>query len=86
MSNHENAEPTPVTTPDTQDSPVQDGSLTDADGDDRLEGIIEQVRGDTLLGHVDDLRQMVRDRLEQAGLGATPNDVDAVISAVQSTP
>ncbi|MGI9821970.1 hypothetical protein [Agromyces sp. Marseille-Q5079] len=73
-------------TTDTQDAPVQEGSLTDADDGARLEGVVEQVRGDVLFGQVDDLPQMVRERLEQAGLPASPNDVDAVISAVQSTP
>ena len=71
---------------ETQDAPVEEGSLTDADDGERLEGVVEQVRGDVLLGHVDDLPQMVRERLEQAGRPASPNDVDAVISAVQSAP
>lgn len=71
---------------ETQDAPVEEGSLTDADDDQRLEGVIEQVRADVLLGHVDDVREMVRQRLDQAGLGASENDVAAVLSAVESTP
>ncbi|MET4158618.1 hypothetical protein [Agromyces sp. PvR057] len=85
MSDNQNDDrPTP--TADTQDAPVQEGSLTDAGDGERLEGVVEQVRADALLGHVDDLPQMVRDRLEQAALPASQNDVDAVLSAVQSTP
>ncbi|GAA1522070.1 hypothetical protein BJ978_001677 [Agromyces terreus] len=80
MSDHEHD----ATTPDATTAPVQEGSLTDADDGERLEGVVEQVRGDLLSGHVDDLQRMVRERLEQAGLAASPNDVDAVVSAVQT--
>ena len=66
---------------DTQDEPVERGS-DDATEGQKLEGVIQQVRGDVALGHVDGVREMVRQRLEDAGLPASPNDVDAVVSAV----
>ena len=65
----------------TRDEPVEDGHDEATDGQ-KLEGVIEQVRGDVALGHVDDVPKMVRQRLEEAGLPASPNDVDAVVSAV----
>ena len=66
---------------DTQNEPIQDGH-DDASDAQKLEGIIEQVRNDVVLGYVDDVRTMVRQRLEDAGLAASANDVDAVVSAV----
>ncbi|MFD6054015.1 hypothetical protein [Agromyces sp. NPDC060279] len=69
----------------TQSEPIQDGH-DDADRGRKLEGVIEQVRGDALLGNVDDVRRMVAERLEQAGLPASEHDVDAVITAVGDAP
>jgi hypothetical protein len=86
MSDHENDDAVSDPTRATQDAPIEEGSTTDADDGQRLEGVVEQMRGDLLTGHVDDLERMVRERLEQAGLGASQNDVDAVMSAVQSAP
>ncbi|GAA1831466.1 hypothetical protein [Agromyces salentinus] len=84
MSEHENENVVTESTTGTQDAPIQDGSTTDADDGDRLEGVIEQIRADMLTGRADDVQRMARERLEQAGLSATQNDVDAVVSAVQS--
>ena len=67
---------------DLQTEPVEAGH-DDATRAEQLEGVIEQVRGDLLLGHVDDARGMVRDRLADARLGASESDVDAVLSAVE---
>jgi hypothetical protein len=66
---------------DTQDAPIEDGH-DEATDDQRLEGVIQQVRGDVALGNVDDVRAMVRQRLSEAGLDASESDVDAVMSAV----
>jgi hypothetical protein len=65
----------------TRDEPVEEGHDEATDGQ-KLEGVIQQVRGDVALGSVDDVRKMVQQRLEEAGLPASPNDVDAVVSAV----
>ncbi|MCD2441539.1 hypothetical protein LQ757_04525 [Agromyces sp. SYSU K20354] len=69
---------------DTQDAPIEDGH-DDATDDQRLEGVIQQVRGDVAIGNVDDVRTMVRQRLSEAGLPALENDVDAVMSAIDGT-
>jgi hypothetical protein len=66
---------------DTQDAPIEDGH-DEATDDQRLEGIIQQVRGDVALGNADDTREMVRQRLEEAGMSASESDIDAVLSAV----
>ena len=47
-----------------------------------VEGIIQQVRADVALGNVDDTREMVRQRLEEAGMSSSDSDIDAVLSAV----
>lgn len=66
-----------------QDAPIEDGS-DDASIDEKLDGIAVQMRGDVDLGHVDVIRTMARQRLEDAGLPADDAAVDAVVRAVQS--
>lgn len=66
-----------------QDAPIEDGS-DDASVDEKIAGIAEQLRGDADLGHVDGLRIMARQRLEDAGLPADDATVDAVVGAVRS--
>ncbi|MFK4728826.1 hypothetical protein ROT00_03995 [Agromyces mediolanus] len=69
----------------TRSEPVEDGH-DEAERGRKLEGVIEQVRADALLGNVDDVRRMVAERLEQAGLPAAEHDVDAVVTAVGDAP
>ena len=64
-----------------QNEPIEEGS-DDASRSQKLEGVVAQVRGDLDLGHVDDVRVMVRQRLEDAGLPSSDEDVEAVVSAV----
>ena len=64
-----------------QNEPIEEGS-DDASRSQKLEGVVAQVRGDLDLGHGDDVRVMVRQRLEAAGLPSSDEDVEAVISAV----
>ncbi|MDQ0893350.1 hypothetical protein [Agromyces ramosus] len=66
-----------------QDGPIEDGSA-DASIDEKISGIAEQMRGDADLGHVDELRTMARQRLEDAALPADDDTVDAVLRAVRS--
>jgi hypothetical protein len=65
---------------DTQNEPIEEGS-DDASRAQKIDGVVEQVRGDLGLGHVDDVRVMVRQRLEDAGLPSSDEDVEAVVSA-----
>jgi hypothetical protein len=64
-----------------QNEPIEEGS-DDASRAQKLEGVVVQVRGDLDLGHVDDVRVMVRQRLEDAGLASSDEDVESVIAAV----
>lgn len=65
---------------DTQDSPIEEGH-DEAGIDDKIAGVAEQMRGDADVGHVDDLRSMARQRLEEAHLPADESTVDAVLRA-----
>ena len=65
---------------DTQNEPIEEGS-DDASRAQKIDGVVEQVRGDLGLGHVDDVRVMVRQRLEDAGLPSSDEDVEAVVAA-----
>lgn len=66
---------------DTQDAPIEDGH-DEATIDEKIAGIAEQMRGDADLGHVDRLRSMARQRLEEAHLPADESTVDAVVRSV----
>lgn len=57
----------------TQDDPIEAGAA-DATDDAKLDGIIEQVRGDIAVGNVADTAEVLRQRLEDAGLHI--DDVD----------
>ena len=67
---------------DTQDAPIEDGS-NEAGIDDKIAGVAQQMRGDAELGHVDELRSMARQRLEEASLPTDDATVDRVVTAVR---
>lgn len=67
---------------DTQDEPIEEGH-DEASISDKIAGVAEQMRGDAELGHVDRLRAMARQRLEEANLPADDATVDAVVDAVR---
>ena len=66
---------------DTQDAPIEDGH-DEATISEKIAGIAQQMRGDAALGHVDDLRAMARQRLEEAQLPSDDDTVDRVLGAV----
>ncbi len=67
---------------DTQDAPIEDGS-NEAGTDAKIAGVAQQMRGDAELGHVDELRSMARQRLEEASLPTDDATVDRVVAAVR---
>jgi hypothetical protein len=52
---------------DTQNEPIQSGS-DDADRQQKIDGILDQVRSDVQLGNSGDAEQLLRERLADAGL------------------
>lgn len=51
---------------ETQDEPIQDGS-DDASNDERIQGIVEQVRSDLRSGHThESAEQMLRQRFAES--------------------
>jgi hypothetical protein len=67
---------------DTQDEPIEEGH-DEASISDKIAGVAEQMRGDAELGHVDRLRAMARQRLEEANLPTDDATVDSVVDAVR---
>jgi hypothetical protein len=67
---------------DTQDAPIEDGS-DEAGIDEKIVGVAQQMRGDVELGHVDDLRAVARQRLEEANLPTDDATVGAVVDAAR---
>jgi hypothetical protein len=65
----------------TQDEPMQDGpgEVTDSD---RVDGILEQLRGDITLGHVSDPRAELEQRLRDAGVTVDADDLDGLIAGL----
>ncbi|MFF2387908.1 hypothetical protein [Agromyces sp. NPDC058104] len=70
---------------DEQREPIEDGH-DDASDAQKLDGIVEQVRGDLAMSAVDDVRSMIRDRLRDAGLPDSERDVDVVAARVDPSP
>ena len=67
---------------DTQDAPIEDGH-SDASDADRLAGILMQVRADLALGHSHDPADLLRQRLGDAGIELSPEDLDAEIAKLR---
>ena len=67
---------------DTQDAPIEDGH-DEATIEQKIDGVAQQMRGDAALGHVDDLRPMVLQRLQEAGLPSDDATIDAVVEAAR---
>jgi hypothetical protein len=64
----------------TQDEPMQDGNhATDAA---KLTGIAGQVRADIALHHEGDVRVLLEQRLEDAGLSLSPAEFDLLLADV----
>lgn len=56
------------------DGPIQDGA-TEATREEKIRGILAQVEQDMEQGHADDREQLLRQRLEEAGIGVTEDEV-----------
>lgn len=69
---------------DTQDEPIQEGS-NEASVADKIAGIAEQMRADADAGAVDQLRNMARQRLQEAGLPTDDATIDSVVAGARRT-
>lgn len=65
---------------DNEEATMQDGNH--ATDDDRLQGIIGQVRADAALGNDGDTRTLLEQRLNDAGIELTPEQFDDALAAV----
>jgi hypothetical protein len=65
---------------DTQDQPMQDGNH--ATNDEKVQGVIGQVRADVELGTVDDPRTLLLQRLGDAGLELPDDEFEKVLASV----
>jgi len=66
---------------DIQNEAVEDGN-NDATARERLAGIVAQVKADLSLGHSHDARDLVSQRLTDAGIELTPAELEAVVAEV----
>jgi hypothetical protein len=64
----------------TQDQPMQDGNH--ATNDEKVQGVIGQVRADVELGNVDDARTLLLQRLGDAGLELPDEEFEKVLASV----
>jgi hypothetical protein len=69
----------------TQDEPVMDGS-TDADVDQKVRGIVEQLTADMQLLPHEDSERMLRQRLQDAGITLDDAEISRIASSVQQRP
>lgn len=55
------------------------------DAADRLRGILEQTKADTAVAVDRDVRRLLRERLDQAGVQVTPAEFDALAAEVEES-
>ncbi len=59
--------------------PIESGH-DDATADDKLSGVIEQMRGDIEQGNVDDVREALRQRLADTGIRVDDDEIDKIVA------
>jgi hypothetical protein len=68
---------------DTQKEPIQPGS-DDASRQQKIEGILDQVRSDARLGNAGDTDQLLRERLADAGLSLDEGELARIRGTLES--
>jgi|GEM_PF-2696677 len=66
-------------TPGTQDGPIEAGA-GDATRAEQIAGILEQVRSDVRLGHSHDEEAELRQRLADAGITASDEEIERYVA------
>ncbi|MGH1547791.1 hypothetical protein ACRAWB_00855 [Leifsonia poae] len=69
----------------TQDEPIMHGS-TEATDESKVAGIVEQVRADVQLRRQEDAEQLLRQRLGEAGLQVSDEEISRLVTDIQSGP
>jgi hypothetical protein len=62
-------------TPGTQDAPIEDGA-NEATRAEQIRGILDQVREDVRLGHAHDQSELLRQRLSEAGIAVSEDELE----------
>lgn len=62
----------------TQDGPVEAGA-TEATRTEQIRGILEQVREDVRLGHAHDEGELLRQRLDDAGIAVSEDELEQFV-------
>ena len=66
-----------------QNDPIQEGS-DDATNAAKVAGIVQQVRSDVGMGHVDDARNVLLERLSQAGAVVDDAELDDLVRQISA--
>jgi hypothetical protein len=69
----------------TQDEPIMDGSREAGRGE-KIAGIVEQMRADMQLLPLEDSERALRQRLDEAGIQLTDEEISRIARDVQSGP
>jgi hypothetical protein len=69
----------------TQDEPIMDGSLEAGRGE-KIAGIVEQMRADMQLRPREDSERLLRQRLDDAGIQLSDEEISRIAADVQSGP
>lgn len=65
--------------PGFQDAPIEDGA-TDATRSEQIRGILVQVREDVKMGHAHDEGALLRQRLVDAGISVSDDEIERYIA------
>lgn len=61
--------------------PVEEGS-DDATNEERVDGVLAQMRADITIGHVDDVRSALAQRLADAGIPVDADELDGLVASL----
>jgi len=69
----------------TQDEPIMNGS-TEAGHDEKVQGLIDQLKADLQLRPQEDAEKLLRQRLDDAGMSLDDDEISRIVTDVHQGP
>jgi hypothetical protein len=69
----------------TQDEPIMDGS-TEAEDDQKVRGIVDQLAADLQLRPQEDSERLLRQRLDDAGIVLDDAEISRIVTSIHQGP
>jgi hypothetical protein len=65
---------------------LDEGTGKEPEFNERVRGLVDQVKADYATGTESDARALLEQRLQQTGLDLAPAEVDALVQEIEDTP